>query len=222
MRQAWCQRGTFGLAVALAFTAACVTSAPRRPAGVEGTFVGTTADHRPVHLTLRPARSGFVGVGEWDGRPVSLSFLAGVRGTGLVVVDEHLVPFEAELSFDGDRLLLDLEGETLELERGGGARAPSGGDLAGRFVAGGRRDYRGEMTLAQDGRLIFGTGLLFGRRFAVAGVTDGAGKFDGRVLYADGSEAALSAELAAGGRRLQVFGLGVPLEMVRRGGGEAP
>jgi hypothetical protein len=186
-----------------------------------GSFVGTTADHRPIRLSLRPAPGGFVGVGELDGSPVSLSFLAGVKGLGVVAVDDRLVPFEAELSFDGDRLSLDLDGEPIELERGGAAEAPSGGPLAGRFVAGGGRDFTGELILAQDGRLVFGSGLLFGRRFAIAGVTDGPGELRGRAVYDDGGEASLSATLTDGGRRLRVFGLGVPLEMVRRGGGGA-
>jgi hypothetical protein len=222
MRVALHSRHIILAAAASAFAVSCTVIVPARPMGPAGTFVGETADHRPVRLTLRRAASGYVGSGDLDGQSLSLSFLEGVRGTGLAAVNDRLLVLEAELSYDGDRLSLELEGETVaELRRGGAARAPSGGKLAGRYVAGGSRDYIGEMTLAQDGRLVFGTGLLFGQRFAVAGIADDAGEIRGRALYADGGEAALSATLTDGGRRLLVFGLGVPLEMVRRSRGGA-
>lgn len=156
-------------------TVATVPVADRSPAG---SFLGVTEDHRAIRLTISEAPQGFVGYGNLDGADFSVTFLTSYRGVGLLTHDGRFLPLEIELSFDGERLILDAPGTPAELHRIGTAETPGDveieGGIAGRYHSGGSGRWIGELELTRKGNLVLGSGSVYGQPFVLSGILDGA------------------------------------------------
>jgi hypothetical protein len=206
------------LAACLLFTGCTVTTLPVAERSPAGSFLGVTADHRPIRLTIAEAPEGFIGYGELDGAPFSVTFLTRFQGVGVLTHDDRFLPLEAELSFDGERLRVDAFGSTVELYRAGPPPRAGGewssGRLAGRYRSGGSGSWVGELELAQKGNLVLGSGNVYGRAFVVSGIVTGADAFGGRAVFGDGSEARVEGFLDGAGQ-LTVDGLAGRVEFRR-------
>jgi hypothetical protein len=87
--------------------------------------------------------------------------------------------------------------------------------FSGRFTSGGTEDFSGQIDFIQHGNLASGTGQVLGQTFALSGTVDTSGRFTGRAIFADESEATISGQLNEQNRVLSVLGFGSPLQFKR-------
>jgi hypothetical protein len=201
--------------IPLGCSVATLPVAERSPAG---TYQGETADGRPIRLTVAAAPEGYVGFGNVDEVPFSLSLLTSYRAIGLITHNGRILPLEAALSFDRDTLTLEAFGAPIDLLRAGSPDTSSEeldeGGLAGRYLT--EEGWISELELTEKDTMIVGSGRIYGRRFVLNGLRAGDDAFKGHALFADGSKASVSGQLDAPGRRLTVEGLAGRIELQRQ------
>jgi hypothetical protein len=86
--------------------------------------------------------------------------------------------------------------------------------LSRRFTNGATEDFSGQIDFVQYGNLASGTGQVLGETFALSGV-DTSGRFTGRAIFFNESEATISGQLSEQNRILSVLRFGSPLQFKR-------
>jgi hypothetical protein len=184
------------------------------PISPTGVFRGTTPDGRVMEITAIDTPQGFTGYGQLDQTAVSLSFLVSPQAIGLVNTNGNTSPSRAELALDQDALTLQLaEGPVRLLKAPSATAVPA--SFSGRFTSGGTDDFAGQIDLVQYGNLASGTGRVLGQTFALSGIVDTSGRFTGRAIFVDESEATIGGQLSDQNRVLSVLGFGSPLQFRR-------
>ena len=195
-----------------------ITALPVVERSPVGNFLGVTADGRPIRLTVAATPEGYVGLGSVDEVPFSLTLLASYRAIGLLTHNGRILPLEAELSFDSEKLTLEAFGAPIDLFRAGSPATSSEeldeGGLAGRYLK--DEGWISELELTEKGTMILGSGKIYGRAFVLNGLLDGADAFNGHALFADGSKASVRGQLDAHGRHLTIDGLVGRIELGRQ------
>lgn len=183
---------------------------------LSGTFNGATAEEDlPISLTVVKSSRGFYGVGTYDGSPLILSLMSSYRGIGEMTYNGKTTPVTAELSFDGtDLVLAGMESPAL-LHRNGAAEAPARGPFSGRYQSGEMAETGAAIDFHQSENLVAGTGVVYNKKFIISGLADAENNFEGRALFTDGSEVAVTAKLSRTGRSLTLVGLAGTLEFTR-------
>jgi hypothetical protein len=92
---------------------------------------------------------------------------------------------------------------------------PVSASFSGRFRSGGASDFVGQIDWTQSGNLASGTGEILGQTFALSGIVDTSGRFTGRAIFPDESEATVSGQLSDQSRALSLLGFGSPLQFKR-------
>jgi len=184
------------------------------PISAAGVFRGTTPDGRVMEITAIETPLGFAGHGKLHETAVSLSFLVSPQSVGLVNTNGNTSPSRVELSPDEDALTLHLAEGSVRLVKAPSAPAIPA-SFSGRFTSGGTEDFSGQIDFVQYGNLASGTGQVLGQTFALSGTIDTSGRFTGRTIFADESEATISGQLSEQNRVLSVLGFGSPLHFKR-------
>ena len=185
------------------------------PISATGVFRGTTSDGQVMEITAIETPQGFAAHGKLhETAAVSLSFLVSPRSIGLVNVNGDTSPSRVELSPDEDALTLQLAEGSVRLVKAPSAPAIPA-SFSGRFTSGGTEDFSGQIDFIQYGNLASGTGQVLGQTFALSGTVDTSGRFTGRAIFADESEATISGQLSEQSRVLSVLGFGSPLQFKR-------
>lgn len=202
-------------ALALAATlCGCDVALAPVPISAAGVFRGTTPDGQAMEISARDTPLGFTGHGQLRGTAVSLSFLLSPQAVGLLNSNGSTASSRVEVSPDGDALTLQLADGPVRLVKDPSA-TPVPPGFSGRFTSGGTNDFAGQIDLVQDGNLASGTGQVLGQTFALSGTVDASGRFSGRAIFPDESEATISAQLSEQNRALSVLGFGSPLQFRR-------
>jgi hypothetical protein len=208
------QLGTVQALALVATLCGCDVSLDAAPISANGVFRGTTPDGQVMEITAIETPQGFAGHGKLHETAVSLSFLVSPQSVGLVNASGNISPSRAELALDEDALTLQLIDGSVRLVKT--ASAPTiPATFSGRFTSGGTGDFSGQIDFVQYGNLASGTGQVLGQTFALSGTVDTSGRFTGRAIFVDESEATISGKLSEQNRVLSVLGFGSPLQFKR-------
>jgi hypothetical protein len=184
------------------------------PISPTGVFRGTTPDGQVMEITAIETPQGFAGHGKLRETTVSLSFLVNPQSVGLVSSNGNISPSRVELVPEDDALTLQLAEGSVRLVKTPSVTAIPA-SFSGRFINGGTEDFVGQIDFIQYGNMASGTGQVLGQTFALSGTVDTSGRFTGRAIFADESEATISGQLSEQNRVLSVLGFGSPLQFKR-------
>jgi hypothetical protein len=208
------QLGKVQALVLVATLCGCDVSLDAVPISATGVFRGPTPDGRMMEITAIETPQGFAGHGKLHETAVSLSFLVSPQSVGLVNISGNTSPSRVELALDEDALTLQLAEGSVRLVKTTSAPAIPA-SFSGRFTSGGTEDFSGQIDFIQYGNLASGTGQVLGQTFALSGTVDTSGRFTGRAIFVDESEATISGQLSEQNRVLSVLGFGSPLQFKR-------
>jgi len=208
------QLGKFQVLALAVMLCGCDVALAPVPISATGVFRGTTPDGQVMEISAKDTTLGFTGHGQMHGAAVSLSFLLSPQPVGLVNSNGSTSPSRAEVSPDLDALTLQLAEGPVRLLKAASA-TPVPASFSGRFTSGGANDFVGQIDWVQSGNLASGTGQIFGQSFALSGTVDTSGRFTGRAIFPDESEATISGQFSDQNRALNLLGFGSPLQFRR-------